>query len=225
MDVADIAARIGAAVAPIDGIAAIYLFGSVASGTDTASSDVDVGVLYDPVPTAAIDAGPLDLEGDLERRLDRPVHLVVLNTAPADLRIRVLRAQRLLVDRNRPATDPLRSGDAERVLRSRTDAARRIARRAGGDRDRSRARRQEARGDRDRARRSAGAWLSRTRCAPICFNAGSSNTPCRSPFKAPWTWRRTSCPNDRLGEPRTNRELFAAARASWLAPCGRCETR
>jgi predicted nucleotidyltransferase len=103
MDVADIAARIGAAVAPIDGIAAIYLFGSVASGTDTASSDVDVGVLYDPVPTAAIDAGPLDLEGDLERRLDRPVHLVVLNTAPADLRIRVLRAQRLLVDRNRPA--------------------------------------------------------------------------------------------------------------------------
>jgi predicted nucleotidyltransferase len=103
MDVADIAARIGAAVAPIDGIAAIYLFGSVASGTDTASSDVDVGVLYDPVPTAAIDAGPLDLEGDLERRLDRPVHLVVLNTAPADLRIRVLRAQHLLVDRNRPA--------------------------------------------------------------------------------------------------------------------------
>jgi len=103
MDVADIAARIGAAVAPIDGIAAIYLFGSVASGTDTASSDVDVGVLYDLVPTAAIDAGPLDLEGDLERRLDRPVHLVVLNTAPADLRIRVLRAQRLLVDRNRPA--------------------------------------------------------------------------------------------------------------------------
>jgi uncharacterized protein len=33
----------------------------------------------------------------------RPVHLVVLNGAPADLRIRVLRAQRLLVERNRSA--------------------------------------------------------------------------------------------------------------------------
>ena len=58
-------------------------------------------MLYESAPPATLDAGPLDLEGDLERRLKRPVQLVVLNVAPADLRIRVLRAQRLLIDRNR----------------------------------------------------------------------------------------------------------------------------
>jgi predicted nucleotidyltransferase len=103
MDVSDIARQVGDAVAPIDGIAAVYLFGSVAAGTDTAASDVDLGILYESAPPATLDAGPLDLEGDLEHRLKRPVHLVVLNGAPADLRIRVLRAQRLLIDRNRAA--------------------------------------------------------------------------------------------------------------------------
>jgi predicted nucleotidyltransferase len=103
MDAAELTAHVEAAVAPLDGIAAVYLFGSVAAGTDTPASDIDLGVLYDVPPAARLDAGPLDLEGDLERRLGRPVQLVVLNGAPADLRIRVLRAQRLLVDRNKPA--------------------------------------------------------------------------------------------------------------------------
>ena len=101
MDVSDIARQVGDAVAPFDGIAAVYLFGSVAAGTDTAASDVDLGILYESAPAATLDAGPLDLEGDLEHRLKRPVHLVVLNGAPVDLRIRVLRARRLLIDRNR----------------------------------------------------------------------------------------------------------------------------
>lgn len=103
MDVDELTAHVEAAIAPVDGVAAVYLFGSVAAGTDTAASDIDLGVLYEVPPAARLDAGPLDLEGDLERRLGRPVHLVVLNGAPADLRIRVLRAQRLLVDRNRSA--------------------------------------------------------------------------------------------------------------------------
>lgn len=103
MDAAELTAHVEAAVAPLDGIAAVYLFGSVAAGTDTPASDVDLGVLYDVPPAGRLDAGPLDLEGDLERRLGRPVQLVVLNSAPADLRIRVLRSQRLLVDRNKPA--------------------------------------------------------------------------------------------------------------------------
>lgn len=103
MDVADLASRVEVAVASVDNVAAVYLFGSVAAGTDTPSSDVDLGVLYDPPPPSRLDGGPFDLEGELERRLGRPVQLVVLNTAPADLRIRVLRAERLLVDRNRPA--------------------------------------------------------------------------------------------------------------------------
>jgi predicted nucleotidyltransferase len=103
MDVTELTAHVEAAIAPLDDVAAVYLFGSVAAGTDTAASDIDLGVLYGVTPAARLDAGPLDLEGDLERRLGRPVQLVVLNGAPADLRIRVLRAQRLLVDRNRSA--------------------------------------------------------------------------------------------------------------------------
>jgi predicted nucleotidyltransferase len=103
VDVAELTARVQDAVAPVNGIAAVYLFGSVAAGTDTSMSDVDLGVLYEATPASRLDAGPPDLEAELERRLERPVQLVVLNTAPVDLRIRVLRAQRLLVDRNRPA--------------------------------------------------------------------------------------------------------------------------
>jgi uncharacterized protein len=103
MDMADLAARVDAAVAPVQGVAAVYLFGSVAAGRDTSTSDVDLGILYESPPASTLDAGPLDLEGDLERRLGRAVHLVVLNTAPADLRIRVLRAEHLLVERNRSA--------------------------------------------------------------------------------------------------------------------------
>lgn len=101
MDVAELAARVDAATASIEGVAAVCLFGSVAAGADTQASDVDLGILYEPAPASTLDAGPL--EGDLEQRLGRPVQLVVLNVAPADLRIRVLRSQRLIVERNRSA--------------------------------------------------------------------------------------------------------------------------
>ena len=67
MDAAELTSHVEAAVAPLDGIAAVYLFGSVAAGTDTPASDVDLGVLYDVPPAGRLDAGPLDLEGDLER--------------------------------------------------------------------------------------------------------------------------------------------------------------
>jgi predicted nucleotidyltransferase len=96
----DVATRVREAVAGVDGVVAVYLFGSVAAGTDTPSSDVDLGVLYATPPAPALDAGPLDLDAELERRIGRRVHLVVLNDAPPDLRIRVLRAQRLVLDRD-----------------------------------------------------------------------------------------------------------------------------
>ena len=47
--------------------------------------------------------GRLVLEGELERALGRTVDLVVLNDVPVDLRIRVLRDGRLLIDRDRAA--------------------------------------------------------------------------------------------------------------------------
>lgn len=104
MDMADLAARVDAATASVEGVAAVYLFGSVAAGTDTHASDVDLGILYESAPASTLDAGPLVLEGDLERRLGRQVQLVALNAAPPELRIQVMRAQRLLVDRNRCAS-------------------------------------------------------------------------------------------------------------------------
>jgi predicted nucleotidyltransferase len=43
----------------------------------------------------------LRLEGDLERHLGMPVDLAVLNTAAVDLRIRVLRYGKLLIEQDR----------------------------------------------------------------------------------------------------------------------------
>lgn len=84
-----------------DGIAAAYLFGSVARGSAGPNSDVDVAVLYAEDPPATLGGLGLKLEGDLERDLELPVQLVVLNRAPADLAIRVLREGKLLIDRDR----------------------------------------------------------------------------------------------------------------------------
>jgi predicted nucleotidyltransferase len=84
-----------------EGIAAAYLFGSVARGTAGPRGDVDVGVLYEEDPPLTLEGLGLRLEGDLESLLRKPVQLVVLNHAPVDLAIRVLRDGKLLVDRDR----------------------------------------------------------------------------------------------------------------------------
>ena len=83
--------------------AAVYLFGSVARGDATDSSDVDVGVLYVADPPLGYDGLPLALEGELERLLGRPTQVVTMNHAPVDLRVRVLRDGVLVLDRNPPA--------------------------------------------------------------------------------------------------------------------------
>jgi len=82
-------------------VIAAYLFGSMARGTNRPDSDADIAVLFDASPPRRLDGPRLNLEGDLEKVLGRPVDLVVLNDAPVDLRIRVLRDGRLLVDRAR----------------------------------------------------------------------------------------------------------------------------
>ncbi len=81
-------------------VVAAYLFGSVARGTATPTSDVDVAILLAADPPSTIDGLQLGLEGELERGLGLPVQLVVLNRAPCDLVHRVLRDGVLLVDRD-----------------------------------------------------------------------------------------------------------------------------
>jgi predicted nucleotidyltransferase len=85
------------------GASAVYVFGSVARGTSRDDSDVDIGVLFAVAPEPTFDAQPFGLEGELERYLGRAVQIVVLNRAPVDLRSRVLRDGRLVLDRDRSA--------------------------------------------------------------------------------------------------------------------------
>ncbi len=83
-----------------DRLVAAYLFGSVARGTNTPDSDVDVGILLQTTSSSRLDDLHLTLEGVVERALGRRTQLVVLNAAPPDLVHRVLRDGRLLLDRD-----------------------------------------------------------------------------------------------------------------------------
>ena len=81
------------------GVAAVYLFGSVARGEARPSSDLDVAVLLEPVPArGAYDSLRLDLRAELESELGREIDFVVLNHAPPDLTHRVLRDSVLVVE-------------------------------------------------------------------------------------------------------------------------------
>ncbi len=94
--------RTAAAGAPAD-IAAIYVFGSVARGTASAASDVDLGVLLGRAPASTLEGRLFDYEAQLERRLGVPVQVVILNDAPPDLAHRVLRDGVVLLERDRSA--------------------------------------------------------------------------------------------------------------------------
>ena len=83
-----------------DDLIAAYLFGSMARGTSGARSDVDVAVLYAATPPATLEGLPLDLTSRIEHLVKRPVQVIVLNTAPADLIHHVLRDGVLLLDRD-----------------------------------------------------------------------------------------------------------------------------
>jgi len=82
-------------------LAAAYLYGSVARGTARADSDVDLAVLPMLPSTGTLESLQLDLEGELERRLRKPVQIVVLDTAPLDLVHRILLEGILVHERDR----------------------------------------------------------------------------------------------------------------------------
>lgn len=86
-----------------DRLVAAYLFGSVARGTDSSNSDIDVGILLRTAPSGGLNDLQFELEGHLERVLGRRTQVVILNNAPPDLLHRVLRDGRLLVERDRAA--------------------------------------------------------------------------------------------------------------------------
>ena len=92
--------RIADVFTPRSDVMAVYLFGSTARGTARVGSDIDIAVLFDSPPPRALGGPRFVVEGELEQALGRPVDLVVLNNAPVDLRARVLRDGRLLVERN-----------------------------------------------------------------------------------------------------------------------------
>lgn len=97
------------------GLAAVYLYGSFARGTQRAESDVDVGLLFaGEAPDPSISGPRARIEGELEEELGRPVQAVTLNTAPPDLVHRVLRDGRLVHE-----ADPSRRIQFEVAARSR----------------------------------------------------------------------------------------------------------
>jgi predicted nucleotidyltransferase len=88
---------------PPAGTAAAYLFGSVARAESNSGSDVDVAVLFEQDPPRTLEGLHLDLADELRVVLGRPVDLVVLNHASADLVHRVLRDGILVCERSRSA--------------------------------------------------------------------------------------------------------------------------
>ena len=71
-----------------------FLFGSIARGTDTKRSDVDLAVHFSgSYGTDDV----IRLAGELERLLSRDVDLIVLNSAPASLAWTAIRGVRLFV--------------------------------------------------------------------------------------------------------------------------------
>lgn len=102
MTTAHVLAQLRERLEPVpDGVVAIYLFGSVARGQSTPSSDVDLAVLYEVTPPSTLEGLGFELAHELELAVHRTVDLVVLNRAPADLVHRVLRDGVLVVERDR----------------------------------------------------------------------------------------------------------------------------
>ncbi len=74
-----------------DDVVCVYLFGSTARGEARPDSDLDLAVLYRTNPPHTLEGAGVRLAGEIERVIEHPVDVVVLNRAPVDLVHRVLR--------------------------------------------------------------------------------------------------------------------------------------
>lgn len=105
-EIGTVQARLAALLEPRGEILDAYLFGSTATGSAQAHSDLDVAVyLREPRPAASRFGYAADLTADLMRGLgtDR-VDVVVLNDAPPLLYHRVLRDSVRILSRDLAAT-------------------------------------------------------------------------------------------------------------------------
>lgn len=85
-------------------IVAVYLFGSLAEGRATPSSDVDIAVLLKDEADATVGGERhLALTDELERLTHREVDVVMLNTASPILQHQVLKHGRMLYEGDRRA--------------------------------------------------------------------------------------------------------------------------
>lgn len=82
------------------GIAAVYLYGSAASGRDQASSDIDIALLYKQGMQSDINK-QLQIADDLTSALGREVDLLMLNGASPIIRMQVLKKGIKLLERDR----------------------------------------------------------------------------------------------------------------------------
>jgi uncharacterized protein len=96
LDVTALAAHLAAEPA----IVCAWLFGSRARGTARPDSDVDVAVLAELPRGIERHDWKWDLEARLTTALRLPVQVVLVDRAPADLVRRILREDRLLLDRD-----------------------------------------------------------------------------------------------------------------------------
>ncbi|WP_419663946.1 nucleotidyltransferase [Desulfosarcina variabilis str. Montpellier] len=85
-------------------IESAYLFGSMADGTDRSGSDVDIAIRLVPdlTPEAAFDLR-LELMDALEEIINRPVDIVILNSASLKMIRQVMTKGKMLYARDRNA--------------------------------------------------------------------------------------------------------------------------
>ncbi len=103
MDANDLSAKLSDYFAPIEGVEAVFMFGSTARGDHRRSSDLDLAVLLDHA-TAQKGVDRAKWLADLFRVVGRnDIDLVILNRAPAVLKHRILRDGRVAYVRSNRA--------------------------------------------------------------------------------------------------------------------------
>ncbi len=84
----------------IPGVAAVYLFGSVARNRQTPQSDLDIGVLFEPSSVPEI-FRQIEMRETLSGLLHQEVDLVVMNRANPILKHQIFKHGKLLLLKNK----------------------------------------------------------------------------------------------------------------------------